>query len=255
MRQTISAARALRRLSVEPAGEPDPRGFGGGSGESRYVCFPHAGGSALAYRGLAVRRPDAEVLAVQYPGRGDRGAEPAAGGVAELAAAASVELAGLGPVVLIGCSLGAMVALETAQRLGTVRALVVAGSPAPQCRSRGRRPWDEPAAYLARAGGGATGSASAGGPALRAYVLEALRHDLALAGRYRGPEPVPLRCPIVAMRGEHDELVGDAALAGWAKWTSGPFTSATVPGSHLFPLEAAGATAFWRVLGEGGSAR
>src|SRR5205814_8095171 len=76
----------------------------------RLVCFPHAGGSASAYRSWPDSLPgDIELLAVRYPGRQDRLREPCLTSVAELADAVTGALTPYldRPVALFGHSMGA----------------------------------------------------------------------------------------------------------------------------------------------------
>ncbi|WP_236655590.1 thioesterase II family protein, partial [Streptacidiphilus carbonis] len=83
--------------------------YSGGPTASRLVCFPHAGGAANAFTRLSAALPrDIELLAVQYPGRQDRRAEPCAEDIQELAAGAAEALAGYTdqPLFLLGHSMG-----------------------------------------------------------------------------------------------------------------------------------------------------
>jgi pyochelin biosynthetic protein PchC len=111
----------------------------------RLVCFPHAGGSAAAYRTWAGELPEnVETVAVQYPGRADRWAEPAhktMSGLADNVAEALSDLAAK-PYVFFGHSMGAAIAYETSLRLRDTglpepRLLVVSGrAPAQPPRHR-----------------------------------------------------------------------------------------------------------------------
>lgn len=81
------------------------RRYPGRPSRVRLVCLPHAGGTATLFHGWAERLPhDVEMLAVQYPGRQERFAEPCIEDMAELAAriteALEPELAE--PLVLFG---------------------------------------------------------------------------------------------------------------------------------------------------------
>src|SRR5262249_29653456 len=90
------------------------------SAGSRLVCLPHAGGSASYFlpisRGLS---PQVEVLAVQYPGRQDRRAEPCIEDVGGLADQITASLQPWidRPVALFGHSMGAILGFEVALRL------------------------------------------------------------------------------------------------------------------------------------------
>jgi hypothetical protein len=79
-----------------------------GSTGNRLICFPHAGGSAAFFLPVArALAPAVNVLAVQYPGRQDRRAEPCIDNIPALADHVSRVLAGLldRPLALFGHSL------------------------------------------------------------------------------------------------------------------------------------------------------
>ncbi len=208
----------------------------------RLVCFPHAGGSATFFRSWGRQVTlGVEVLAVQYPGRLDRLREPCIEDVHELADAVA---SALGcrldrPVALLGHSLGAVVAYETANRLAAggiaLRALFVSSHPAP---GRGRAPSpqclsDGPLlADLRRLG--ATPAGVMDQPELTDVVLPSLRSDYRAAGRYR-PRPVPpLTCPVIALVGDNDPDVSVEEMRPWAQVTDGPFFLHQLPGDHFY---------------------
>src|SRR3954469_3637770 len=82
---------------------------------TRLICFPHAGGSAVAYRSWTPS-PAVEVHAVQYPGRADRIREPFVTDARQMAKLIVAALAPRQdrPMALFGHSMGALVAYETA---------------------------------------------------------------------------------------------------------------------------------------------
>lgn len=122
----------MRRTDELLPGNPWLRRLRDGNGATRVICFPHAGGSASYFRRLAKMLPaDTEVLAVQYPGRGNRLREQPIASVPLLAEGiASALPASDKQDVLFGHSLGGHIAFEVAQRL-PVRKLVVSGIVAP----------------------------------------------------------------------------------------------------------------------------
>lgn len=86
----------------------------------RLFCFPHAGGAASYFHSWSRSLPeDVEVLALQYPGRQDRGGEPCVRTIPELAdqihAAIRPRLAE--PFAFLGHSVGAVLAFEVACRI------------------------------------------------------------------------------------------------------------------------------------------
>src|SRR3954468_9181686 len=97
------------------------------------VCFPHAGGTAAAFRRWPALLGDlVEITAVELPGRGTRRAEPPPATIGDaFAAALSAVPPDLpaGGYVLFGHSLGALYAFEAARHLtaaGRPPALLVA---------------------------------------------------------------------------------------------------------------------------------
>ena len=105
----------------------------------RLILFPHAGGSALAFREWEMPQ-EFEVLAVQLPGRGPRHGEPACTSLAEVVDAVVDALrptivSGM-PFAFFGHSFGSLVAVEVAsvlekRGLGLPRAVFVSAHPAP----------------------------------------------------------------------------------------------------------------------------
>ena len=81
----------------------------------RVLCFPHAGGGASAFRGWTRDQPPGvDIRAVQLPGREDRIREPFPEDILALCEALLPSLDV--PYVLVGNSLGALVAFELARQ-------------------------------------------------------------------------------------------------------------------------------------------
>ncbi|MCP3820197.1 alpha/beta fold hydrolase [Streptomyces sp. A3M-1-3] len=208
----------------------------------RVVCFPHSGGSATAFGAWATAMPPGvELLAVQYPGRGDRFGEPCMDDLPAMAGQAAAELLRLPPAdcVLFGHSLGALVAYETALVLRDAgkepRRLCASATSAPGLCGGGRlhlAPDDEFWATLCELGGIEPGIAEHA--ELRELLLPTLRSDLTAHENYR-PDPGarPLSCPVSCYHGEGDPLVDEPRLKAWAGVTSGDFTLRVRPGGHF----------------------
>ncbi|MGC9539625.1 thioesterase II family protein [Streptomyces sp. UG1] len=207
------------------------------------VCFPHAGGSAAFYTAWArLLPPHVELVAVQYPGRQDRLAEPAAQSMDELAGAVAEALRVDRPDrerVLFGHSMGASVAWETALRLEasgtTPRHVFVSGRPGPRRQRPGGvhlRDDDGLAAELRRLDG--THAELLDDPEVRAVLLPSVRADYRLIETYRPDPTARLRCPLTALTGDRDEEAPVADVAAWSTATEGAFGSLVLPGGHFY---------------------
>ncbi|MCC0095263.1 alpha/beta fold hydrolase [Streptomyces flavotricini] len=230
-------SRWLKRLTVPGAPAPQPA-------RARIVCLPHAGGGASAYQGWARHLPPAvELLAVQYPGRQDRLAEPCSETMEESAGAAAAALAALPvlPTVVFGHSMGALVAYETTLRLGRHAPhaapvhLFVSGTAAPH-RDREELPALDDAslvAYTRRQGGAEPEVYEI--PELRELLLPSLRADFRLLTDYVPvKEPARTGVPVTAFGGDRDTGCPPEELASWGELTTAEFTSRVFPGGHFY---------------------
>jgi pyochelin biosynthetic protein PchC len=208
----------------------------------RVVCFPHSGGSATAFGAWATAMPPGvELVAVQYPGRGDRFVEPPVDEVAAMAGHAAAELLRLPATdqVFFGHSLGAVVAYETALVLrdkGEEPSKLCASACLPPGAMEDRQihlaPDDEFWATLCGLGGIEPGIAE--NAELRELLLPTLRMDLRAHATYQPRAGAkPLSCPVSCYHGAGDPLVDEARLAEWAGVTSGDFTMRVRPGGHF----------------------
>jgi pyochelin biosynthesis protein PchC len=212
----------------------------------RLVCFPHAGGGASAFwRWPQLLPPRIDVLAVQYPGRQDRFAEPYAESLTGMADPIAAELAALldaepGPVAFFGHSMGALVAFEVARRLSDaglpppVR-LVVSAHPAPTV-PRTSMPAadtdDAVLAYLRELGGAGAGLLE--DPDLRELTLPMVRNDLRLVRNYHYVSGPPLDCSITAVAGAQDHSCTPSQMRDWYARTARGFDLAVFPGDHFY---------------------
>ncbi|MFG3207629.1 thioesterase II family protein [Streptomyces sp. NPDC048192] len=212
----------------------------------RLVCFPHAGGSATAFKDLARRLPaHVDVVSVQYPGRQDRFREEPFTDLAALAEAVAEELArelaaDARPYALFGHSMGSLVAFETA------RLLARQGLPAPQrlfFSGRGGPntgndiPYhlfddDDVLADVGRLGG--TDRSMLEDPDMLELVLPALRADYRALGTYRWHAGEPLTAPVTALIGDSDPIATVQDARTWGEHTTGDFTVRVFPGGHFY---------------------
>jgi surfactin synthase thioesterase subunit len=210
----------------------------------RVVCFPHAGGSASAYfRMSRALHPSMEVVAVQYPGRQDRRAEPPVDDITTLADLVTAELrdAPARPTLLFGHSMGAMVAFEVARRLeaaGEVPlALIVSGRRAPSTVRPGVRAIhlldDTRIVEELRALNG-THSQILEDEQMLAMVLPALRNDYRAVETYTyAPGPL-LHCPVLGLVGADDPQATLPEVRAWAGHTAAGFALRVFDGGHFY---------------------
>jgi len=206
-----------------------------------FVCCPHAGGSALAFRDWApLLMGRASLWAAEYSGRGMRSGLPemnclkvAAAEVAAATAALPVK-----NVVLIGHSMGALIALEAAERLTASRAaplaLVVCGHEAPPEEARTGGIWadDDLLDYLKTLRG--TASSIVADDELRLMMLQRVRADFEACDRYVYEGGRNLRCPLVVLSGAHDHSLDRRGLSRWTDFTGGSTRILELEGGHFF---------------------
>ena len=224
-----------------------------GAARVRLICFPHAGGTATLFHTWPRRIPaDVELLAIQYPGRQERFAEPCVEDMTELADRITDAL---GPVlcetkplllVLFGHSLGSAVAYEVARRLDERHGIVpdrviVSGRGAPHTEQGGSLHLLDDDRLIASARSlGELDSSAYDDPDLRPLLLPSLRSDYRLIETYWPKDPAPLRAPVTAVGGDSDPECQAAELESWAELTTAGFESRLFPGNHFYlvPAEA-----------------
>ncbi|MEO6504216.1 MAG: alpha/beta fold hydrolase [Jatrophihabitantaceae bacterium] len=207
--------------------------------------MPFAGAGASFYRCWPPATPSVDVLVLQLPGRDERFTEPVASSVAQCVSDLLAQLSEQPPQSdfgLFGHSFGALLAFELARRLvalGTPpRCLVVSGSADPGHPLTRRSTELNDQQFVARV----EELAGYAHPALadeemRELMLPALRGDVELHESYRTTDTEPLPIPIVALRGDRDELVTADDSRGWATWTSVGFQLRELPGGHMYLAE------------------
>lgn len=216
----------------------------------RLICFPYAGAGAAAFtRWVKHLPPSWDLVALQLPGRAARcGAPPLHDfALAQEEAWQQLPVWLDRPSILLGHSLGAIMAYEAARRwletdaagaTARLKALVVSACIAPKYwpTDRGRA-----LARLDRAGLV---------EALRQYngmppevfddddvldmLLPSLKADFDLVASYRYRGAASLSAPILALHGADDPHVNGARLPAWADETSDSLVIVQCEGDHFF---------------------
>jgi len=210
----------------------------------RLLCFPFAGGGALAYRAWTTEMPEAiDVLPVQLPGRERRLREkPHIRMEALVDDLASVLVPYVDrPFAIFGHSMGSIVGYEVACRLFRdlgVKPLLLAVSarraphlpsdrdedyklPDDQLCDRLREMKGTPAEVLAN-------------PELMQLMLPLIRADFELNDTYDRPDHPPLDCPVSAFGGLKDAEVSREDLEAWSRVSTGAFKQRMFPGDHFY---------------------
>jgi surfactin synthase thioesterase subunit len=214
-----------------------------GSGPGATVVFPHAGGAAAAYRGLAtsMSTKGSDTYVVQYPQRADRLTHPAAETVEDLAAGLfeGGDWDRVGPLRLFGHCMGAVVAFEfarIAERRGVeVRALWVSASQAPATVAASPPlPTTDREVLADMVDLGGTDARLLADEDFVELLLRAVRADYAAFNRYSCPSDVRIGADIHVLGGSHDHRVDRDMLQRWDTHTESVFTLLMFDGGHFY---------------------
>lgn len=233
--KTAAAPAASPLLRIWPA-PPRPR--------ARVVCLSWCGGTASGWRPIAERMAQSvTVNAVQLPGREERFREPAwvrMEMVVHQITEALLPLRDL-PLVLLGHSMGSLVAHEVALSLRArgrqPHGLVLSGHAPPHMLRPPAAPWHrssqaELAAHVQRLGG--TPAELLADPAVLQYLLRPLRADFEVLETYQPRRLPPLDCPVLVCAGYEDELASPTAMRAWEGYGTGPFQLRAFDGGHFY---------------------
>lgn len=202
------------------------------------VCLPPAGGDTSAFHSWRRARTDIHVVPAELPGHRVRLHESPFDSVADMAASLAEELRGVAVerIWLLGTSLGAIVAFETARALRDCN--VIAGVTVVSCPGPGLMSERLGVGRLARGtleafrqlGGNSEATLS---PDLVRVFLPSWRADMRAGRTYAGPaDDEPLAVPIHVVRGDRDHFVIQDDVRDWAARTILP-THEVVSGQHF----------------------
>ncbi|MCU1536549.1 MAG: putative thioesterase [Humibacillus sp.] len=219
------------------------------------VALPYAGAHMDPFHGLRTAAeaavPGLASMTVTYPGHGRRISETLAPSVERMAADALTQLlehrsrtGSTAPVVLLGYSMGALVAYELAHLLsdlGTPAAelLVMASTPPEHVVGTGLSLTGDDELLEHCEQYGILAASSFPDAALRRLFLPALRNDILAVDRYPGPvrgtRPLPTGTRLTVFTGDADPTVSD--LPAWADLVDTAVATRHYAGGHFFLTE------------------
>lgn len=211
--------------------------------EIRLICFPHAGGSAAAFRAWPrLYAPGIEICAIQYPGRADRLNEPFVCdmGTAVSRIAEEVELLSDVPYAFFGHSMGGAIAYETAcllQARGSVlpEHIFISARQPPMHHHRGivhTLSDSQIAEELLRLSSSNKDLLSE--PELMALMMPIIRSDYRLIETYVPEKPAILPIPITVLLGAEDDEVTVEQARDWGECTDREVSVFQFPGDHFY---------------------
>ena len=216
------------------------------SPRARLLIFPHSGGGPPAFRGWEDRLPpEVELVIAHLPGRLSRLREAPVREPERLLAALLTALRPRLdlPLVLLGHSLGARVALALAHRLRRAglpapQALIVSGRRGPSLPDPRPPMHGLPQALFLRELERRYGALDEAlrHPELAAMMFPALQADLQLSETWPAEVGPPLELPIYARGGDADISVGPEHLQAWRAETTGDFSVRRLAGGHFYLL-------------------
>jgi surfactin synthase thioesterase subunit len=204
--------------------------------------FPHAGGSATFYVPFAKTfSADIKRIAVQYPGRGDRGGLTQLTSIPALADEIFTMMTSSaqpdGQIAFFGHSMGGLLAFEVALRFQSagrpIAALFVSSCAAPgHIRYKELQGSDQDILNLV-AQVTDTDPELVANDEFASTVLPTLQSVRAIAGYTRPPE-VTVACPIYAFGGDNDIIVAQENMEAWRDRTTAAFSIRMFPGDHFY---------------------
>lgn len=209
------------------------------------LVFPHAGGTAVNYRPLALAlAAGADTYVMQYPQRADRFREPAAETLPELARSLfdAAPWHQLGPLRLFGHSMGSLVAFEFArlaeERGIEIQRLWASAAPAPGLVAGLRKVPTGGAdlrAELAQLGG--TDPRILADEEFLTLLLTPVRSDYLAFNRYQCAPEATISADVMVLGGRSDDRVGADLLERWADHTTGACAMSLYDGGHFYHYE------------------
>ncbi len=219
------------------------RGYRRAPGGMPLFCFPHAGGAASYFHPWAASlAPGIDVLAVQYPGREDRAAEPCVTTIPELADQIHAALRSSLPetFAFFGHSMGAVLAFEVTRRIAwagdrePARLFVSGRAAPPRKHHQNLHRAGDPALIAELRSLGGTDPRILQDNAVLELILPVMRADYTASETYEFAPGAPLSCDITALTGDRDVHNTAADAAAWSGHTTGAFDLRVYPGAHFY---------------------
>lgn len=214
----------------------------------RLFCFYHAGGNSSIFRAWAQSfGPMFEIVAVEFPGHGQRVYEPLATSMEQLVPQLAEELAPLfaeKACAFFGHSMGALVSFELARYLRhhgmtEPQLLFVSGRQAPQFPPRTAFHTLADAEFIQTLSGlDGTPASVLEHPELMELFLPIIRADFQLCETYQYQSSPALAYPIVAYGGKDDHSVDPRLLEYWCEQTQASFECRLFTGGHFYLRDA-----------------
>ena len=210
----------------------------------RLFCFPYAGGSAQIYVDWHEYLPDSvEVVALQYPGRGSRFADPLIGTCKEMVDSIIPEMlpALNKPFALFGHSNGGMVSFELARELykrGVTNQLhhFLSAKRAihlpPVRKPMHNLPFDEFIEQIVDLGG--TPPEILAQKELMELFVPILRSDFSLGETFSYQDTHKLHCDATLLYGSEDNDVPKEDVLAWQQLIEKPVDTHEFEGGHFF---------------------
>ncbi|HZM76914.1 MAG TPA: alpha/beta fold hydrolase [Candidatus Limnocylindrales bacterium] len=209
---------------------------------TRLVCLPNGGGAATFYRSWPAALPaGTELLAVRYPGRQERLAEPPLESVAQIVDGVAEAVKPLldRPIVIFGHSIGASIGHELAIRMEEEfdhppAMLVISSGRAP---GLGRPPQhgevtdEEIIAEIGRLGGAQASTFA--DPEFLELLMPMLRADFQVRAGYT-PSRKQVSCPVVSYVGDEDPGCSVAEAGSWSEIAAVEFDLKVFAGNHFY---------------------
>jgi surfactin synthase thioesterase subunit len=250
----INAIEVTRMSDAVQVAPPDLGQIRNDRGRLRVVCLPPAGAGSDFFGPLAedLRGSHVTLTLVELPGHGRRRGEPAFRRMSDLVDELVSALLPLGECVLLGHSMGALVAFEAARRLQDLGqpplAVVASGGLPPHAGAAAGRaaaagtalpsPSSSDDELLARlVQWGALPAGSERNHHLGSLLLPMLRTDLRLVTDYLSREhqaAAVLHGPLLALSAADDDTAPPQVVGTWSRWTRSAFVHVVRPGRHSF---------------------